>query len=419
MNIITNLRARAAVAVLATALVASGCSLEEASAPAVTAPSEFGLSVTLTATPDQLPRDGSAQSTITVTVRDAGGRPVSGQRLFLSTSPTTARLSQQEVTTDANGRATLTVTAPPSTALGNSITVFATPVGTDGSTAQPRLVLINLTSTANATVPSPSFTVTPASPEVNQVTTLDASATTDEGGACLDACTYFWDLGGEATRSGRIITYQFQTARIYNVALTVTDAAGTSATTRQNVTVATVARPTISFTVAPTSPTAGQQATFTATTTAATNHSVRSITWNFGDGTTTTTTNNSVVKTFTSAGTFIVTATVTDDIGQTASTSSSVTVGSGVTASFVFSPTNPRVGDEVHFNGSASTTTGSARIVSYTWDFGDGSEAETSDGPNNSHVFNAQRTFVVRLTVTDSEGRSGTTTTNLSIAAAQ
>src|SRR5688500_12334034 len=90
-------------AALAAGAAVAGCSLENAAAPGLTAPSEFGLSVTLSATPDQLPRDGASQSTITVLVRDAEGRPVSGQRLTVASS--IGSVSQSSVVTGSDGRA--------------------------------------------------------------------------------------------------------------------------------------------------------------------------------------------------------------------------------------------------------------------------------------------------------------------------
>lgn len=398
---------------------ALGCSLGDQSTPSLSGPSEFGLSVTATATPNTLPRDGRSQSEVTLTVRDAQGRPVSGQRLVIGVSPTSATLSATEIVTDASGRATVTVTAPPASALaGTALTLTATPVGTSAADEQPRAFSISLTGSANTTLPTPSFTVTPTSPEVNQVTTLDASATTDEGATCLDLCTYSWDLGGEATRTGRIITYRFQSARIYNVALTVTDRSGASATTRTNVTVTAAARPTVTFTSTPTSPVAGQLVTFTTTTTVATNHTITQFSWNFGDGSSSQTTNASITHAFSPAGTYVVTVTVTDDLGQTASSTGTVSIGQAITASFNFSPTNPRVRDEVTFDGSASTAPG-ATIIEWVWDFGDGEDPgpEIHTQARASHVYLIQRTFVVRLTVRDSQGRTGTTTQNVAVAA--
>jgi len=110
----------------------------------------------------------------------------------------------------------------------------------------------------------------------------------------------------------------------------------------------------------------------------------------------------------------VVTVTGTDDLGQSASASASVTVGGGATASFTFSPTNPEPGDLVQFNGSPSTAAGGATITQYSWDFGDGvSEIRTE--PTTSHAYGVARTYVVRLTVTDSAGRTGTTTQNVAV----
>src|SRR5688572_30510559 len=259
-------RTAAAVLVAAVSLLATGCALDDAEAPGLTGPSEFGLSVTATATPDLLVRDGVSQSVVVLTVRDAQNRPVAGQRLTLGVTPSAARLSVAEVVTDASGRATFTVTAPPASALaGGSVQIFATPVGNQSGGSVPRTIEIFLTGATNTTSPSPSFTVTPASPEVGQVATFDASATTDEGAACLDACTYTWAFGNEAVRSGRIQTHAFRTPGVHSVVLSVTDAAGTSASRQQNVTVTAAARPTVTgITVLPASPFAGQAASFTA-----------------------------------------------------------------------------------------------------------------------------------------------------------
>jgi PKD repeat protein len=401
-------------------LAMSGCALDGVEQPALSGPSDFGLAVTLAAVPDSVPRDGNSQSVVTVTARGPNGQPMGGQRLSVMTD--VGSISTGEVTTGADGRATFTFTAPSASALGNAALIRVLPVGTNAETAEPRTLTIRFTGVSNTTVPTALFTVTPTSPEVNQLTTLDASTTTDEGAPCGDACTYAWDFGGEATEVGRIVTYRFQRARIYNVALTVTDAAGSSATTRTNVTVTAAPRPTVSIAVSPTSPTAGQQATFTANTTVAPNHSLTDISWNFGDGTTMSTTNNSIVKTFASAGTFIVTATVTDDLGRTASATTTVTVGNGITfpsTAFTVSPTAPESGDPVIFTAGDVTTTGGATIVQWQWNFGDGSDVVSETDASTSHTFpvsTVSRTYVVRLTVTDSQGRTATASRDITVA---
>jgi PKD repeat protein len=405
--------------VLAAVIVAgavAGCSVEDSARPTLTGPSEFALSVTLTAAPDQLPPDGASQSVITVTVRDASGRPVEGQRLSVSTNVGT--LSASQVVTSSGGQASFAFTAPASGASVNAAVISVLPVGTSAGSAVSRTVTVLLTTGApNRTVPTPSFTVTPTNPERNVSVRFDASGTTDEGAACLDACTYSWSFGDGSTANGRIVNHTFTASGTFTVTLTVTDAAGSSASTARTVTISVVAAPTVTIAVSPNPPLANQQATFTATTTAATGHSVVLFNWDFGDGTTQVTTSPTVTKTFSSRGTFVVTVTVIDDLGQTASSSLQVIItGAGATASFTVSPTNPEPGQSVRFDGSDSTGAGGAAITKWTWDFGDGSSQVEDSAPTTSHAYAAAGKYVVRLTVTDSGGRTGSKTGEVTVA---
>ncbi len=134
---------RKAAVVLAAGLLAAGCTLQDGAAPLVTGPSEFGLSVTMTASPDQLPRDGASQSTVTVMVRDDASRPVGGRRLIASTSAGT--LSVAEVTTSSDGRATFAFTAPAPGTVGDAALVSVIPVGDNGGNSMPRTLTINFT----------------------------------------------------------------------------------------------------------------------------------------------------------------------------------------------------------------------------------------------------------------------------------
>jgi PKD repeat protein len=417
MKMVFGTRTGAAALALAVSALAAGCALESADVPGVTGPSEYAISITATATPDRLQRDGTSQSVVTLSVRDAQGRPVPGQRLTLGLLAGGGALSAAEVVTDANGQATFTVTAPPASALvGSTLQIVATPVGNVSGGSFPRVIEIALTGAANTSRPSHQFTVTPASPEVGQMTSFDASATIDEGVACLDACAYTWAFGNEAVRSGRVQTHAFGTPGIHSVVLTVTDASGTSASAQQNVTVTAAARPTVTFTSQPATPFAGETATFTATGTAGTNHRITQFDWNFGDGSSESTANASISHTFSTPGTYVVTVTATDDLGQTARAANPVVVVGGAIASFTVSPSNPATGQTVAFDGSASTSTGGRTIVEWTWNFGDGSSTNTEDDPTTTHSYGSAGNYVVRLTVKDSAGRTGTTTQTVAVA---
>ncbi len=404
----------ALVVVLAVS-IGAGCSLEDPRIPGLTSPSGFGTAVTLTAFPDSLPRDGSSESIVTVTVRDASNRPVSGQRLSVSTD--IGSVTESEVVTDGDGHATFAFIAPESDVPGIAASIRVVPLGDNADVSIARTLTISFTGAANLTVPTASFSVTPTDPEKSTAVRFDASASTDEGVACLDACTYSWNFGDGSTGTGRIISHTFASAGTYTVVLTVTDGVGTSASSATAVTVSDVAAPTVTLAVQPSPPVADQLATLTATATPAADHGISSYAWTFGDGTTQTTTGPTVTKTYSVVGTYVATVTVTDDLGQTASASLQFTiVGSGVTGSFTSSPTSPTTAITVQFNGVASTASAGATITDWDWDFGDGSLFEDND-PTASHQFGAAGTYVVRLTVTDSAGRTGTVTGNVVVTA--
>jgi PKD repeat protein len=288
--------------------------------------------------------------------------------------------------------------------------------GTEGGNAanhSARTVIIGLTGVSNATEPVPAFTVTPLVPEIRQVVTFNASTTLDEGTPCLDNCTYTWDFDGEGTATGRIVSHAFQTARAFNVSLTVTDAAGVSVTLRQVVVVSAIPAPTVTVTVSPTSPIAGLPATFRATAAAATNHSIVRYNWNWGNGSDNDTTDPVFTRTFDTPGTYVLTVTVFDDTGQRGAVSVSVVVVSGVSANFIAVPSAPSAGQTVNFNASNTTLTGGATVAEYQWDFGDGA-TETTTAPTTSHSY-AAGSYIVRLTVVDSLGRTGTVTQSLTV----
>ena len=405
--IVCRLAPRLAVALVA--LTVSACALDKQDAPALSGPSEFGLAIVMAASPDQLPRDGTSQSVVTVTVRDAQGRPVSGQRLSLAlptNAPAGAFLSQSEVVTGTSGQATFTVTAPVSGSLGN-ILISATPVGTNAENATPRTITINA-NPQNGSVPTAAFTFTPPAPEVGQVVTFDASTTRDEGVAC-GTCAYNWDFGGDGTASGIIVRHVFGAGGPYSVALTVTDVGGSTSTTQQNVVVNAPGPPTVTIGApVPSPPIAGQAATFTATTVVAANHRIVSYSWSWGDGASSQTTAASIQHTYANYGPYLVSLTVRDDLNQSSSAFSPITVSSGLTATLTWAPASPSVGQTVTFTATASSNVGST-ITNYLFDFGDGTTSQSGAFTTAKHEYAASGAYIVRLTVTDDKGRTQTT----------
>ena len=203
-------------------------------APPFVGPSGLAQSLTLAASPDRLPHDGQSQSVVTVSMSNDQGDPLASQRVAVSS--TVGTLSHGDVFTGSDGRATFIVTAPGLSTPAATISIRATPFGTNADSALTRTVTITLTGPLNTTAPSPSFTVAPATPVTDQDVVFDASLTTDEGSACT-TCTFNWTFGDGETGSGRIVVHNFTAAGAYVVTLTVLDSAGTSASTQRSLTV--------------------------------------------------------------------------------------------------------------------------------------------------------------------------------------
>jgi len=225
------------IAVLAALAATAGCRLKDQTAPSLVGPSELGLSLTTTATPDLLTRDGASQSVITVTARDEAGQARANVPLrvdsFCDTSagrrPTDAgRLSSQVLSTGQDGRATTVYTAPTEAAYLSSycvneiVYVDVTPVGQDYSSTFIREVIIRLV--ADPLTPIASFVFTPTTPRINEDIVFDGRAShAAQGRQIVD---YFWQFGTDRTGHGSTIVKRYDTAATYFVSLTVTDDVG-------------------------------------------------------------------------------------------------------------------------------------------------------------------------------------------------
>lgn len=163
------------------------------------------------------------------------------------------------------------------------------------------------------------------------------------------------------------------------------------------------------FDATPAAPTEDSTVLFDATKSVALNPNatIVSYQWDFGDGTTAS--GKQVTRKF-RRGTYTVTLTIKDTINRTGTMRKTVTVtlpATGLVADFVFSPNPAQLNQPIHFDASLSTVTPPHRIVSYTWNWGDGN-VETVTDPRRDHVYTLPRTYVVVLTVTDDTGQTKT-----------
>jgi len=91
-------------------------------------------------------------------------------------------------------------------------------------------------------------------------------------------------------------------------------------------------------------------------------------------------------------------------------------VGYPPQASFVYWPAAPYLNMTVDFDASSSTPEGFNDIItSYQWDFGDGTPKQTRSNPTITYNYQQNRTFIITLNVTDSEGLWSTTSKPITI----
>jgi PKD repeat protein len=233
-------------AILAASSVA-GCTLKDQEPSPVTGPSEFAMAVTMTATPDHVTEDGASQSIVDVVVRDPDGQPMSGVQLRLEAWTTSlfgdvGTLSTQHLITGSNGRATVTYTAPlsrtPGYDTGATVSIFATPIGTNYDNSNASFVTIRLVPATIIPVPGApvaQFTYSPTSPSVGTLIQFNASSSFDAGGTIV---SYEWNwVDGDPIATGVTEDHDYLAAGTYFVTLTVTDNSGLKTTFTRPVTV--------------------------------------------------------------------------------------------------------------------------------------------------------------------------------------
>jgi PKD repeat protein len=417
---------------VAAAVALSGCTVKKTETPDPTGPSELGHALQLEVSPDVLVMDGVSQSTLLITSFDPNGKrePNVSIRVEVTSGgqiiDTVGRLSTKNVTTDGNGQARVTYTAPNSASSQNSdsgnqgVTLIATPAGHDYRSALARQVDIRLvpqgTVLPQAYAPVGRFTVSPSAPGEGSDVIFDASTSiisclpdpTDPNNTskCREnggTATYQWDFGNGQAGSGVRQTVRYANAGSYVVTLVVTNDRGMNSTpVSQNVNVTTVAAPAADFTFSPSQPAVGQQVFFDANPSKAQGgRTLTGYSWNFGDGHF----GSGVTEAhrYEKTGAFSVTLTVTDSAGKTGASSKSVTVGAGAApvAAFTTSPAQIRAGQLFFLDATGSTAPAGRTIVKYEWNFGDNQIVE---GARIDHVFPVAGTFTVTLTVTDSGG---------------
>jgi PKD repeat protein len=197
------------------------------------------------------------------------------------------------------------------------------------------------------------------------------------------------------------------------VKLTVTDKDGAQGSDTATVQVTAVNQPPKAVISGPTKGIIGEVLTFSGNSSSDSDGNIVTYLWNFGDGVTGNGANLS--HTYGADGTYQVTLTVTDNEGQTHSATYPVQIDLPVVKlpplAVVTAPVTATVSQTITFDGSASTDNDGS-IVSYGWDFGDGT---TATGDIVPHLYEIAGTYLVSLTVTDNDGLTTTVMASIEI----
>ncbi len=306
--------------------------------------------------------------------------------------------------------------------LGGTITSYAWDFG-DGTTATGKTVSHAYsfgTYTATLTV-TDSLGLTATTTEPVDATVADASftasATTGSSPLTVDfttaapAASYIWNFGDGTTATGATVAHTYGPGT-FTATLTVTNASGVTATQSQPITVDPSA-PRASFSADRIPGVEPAQVSFDATGSVNTDPGgTLSYGWDFGDGSTGT---GATLSHTYGPGTYTATLTVISSFGPTATASKTFTVADGPPE--VILTTSATVGNSpltVSFDasGSADPNPGGS-IVSYTWDFGDGT---TGTGATVVHTY-GPGSFTATVTETNLEGVTATKSVPVVVAA--
>ncbi len=206
------------------------------------------------------------------------------------------------------------------------------------------------------------FSSSPASPTSGEPVSFSATAS---GGT--SPYSFVWGFNDSGTALGPNVSHVFAVKGTYSVTLNVTDANGVLGSVTRTINVAPQPL-TTDFSIVPTPPIAGSQATFTATASGGT--TPYTFSWNFGDGTNAT--GATVSHVYAIRGSYSVTLRTVDANTATISTTRTVTVNPAplIVSSVSVSPQIPRPGNQTTFTALVSGGTPPYTLV---WDLnGDG-----------------------------------------------
>ncbi len=230
-----------------------------------------------------------------------------------------------------------------------------------------------------------------------------------------DIVRYRWDFGDGSRAEGSRVSHTYDRPGEYRVSLEVTDQIGLRDSTRVTIRIKENpddTTPPLAVIDGPTTAREGDSVTFDGSRSFSLSP-IRRYDWSFGDGSTAS--GRTVNHTYNRAGTYTVLLTVVAENGLRSSASQQIRIDSRLDPSTapiarISAPGSVQRGQEVTFDGSASTP--AADLISYEWNFGDGT---TANAVTIRHVYDRVGVFNVTLTVTDRDGRTNSATHQIQV----
>jgi len=233
---------------------------------------------------------------------------------------------------------------------------------------------------------------------------FDASQSSDVDGSVVK---YIWNFGDGESAEGAQVSHTYAQPGIYEASLMVEDNAQTTNSRAVSGVTVTINAPPIAVAGRDLKGCVEETLQFDGSKSYDPDGEISTYQWDFGDGNTAS--GAKPTHAYRKAGTYTVKLTVTDNSGTTCATATdelTVTINQ---------PPVAVAGDDiftcnaaVEFNGEGSYDN-DGRVIQYIWDFGDGAEGS---GMKTTHVYSAEGTYTVKLTVRDDSGTKCDTATD-------
>ncbi len=230
---------------------------------------------------------------------------------------------------------------------------------------------------------------------------------------------YEWDFGdGSDIQSGKSVSHVYRDSGFYTISLSIEDSLGNEAQTSVEVEAEGVSSAPEAMIETIPVPEEGAEnlvgilpfkVEFDASGSTDPDDDIVDYQWDFDSDGTIDEEGQKVTHTFDEIGTFTVSLAIKDTEDQSSLATLTVVVNEpGVQAVFTADPEEGTAPLTVQFDGSSSSTY-EGNIVSYEWDFGDGSP-RTITGASVSHKYNEVGTYIVSLKVLTNQNESAGTT---------